>query len=97
MKRALSFLSLLGGDGNLSLTNIAVYVSLVKIATTPGLSVTDVAPLLLSLLAYAHKRQLNSQAPVASLVEVPDFSELTDKLKQMESKVNGLAIRAGLK
>ncbi len=42
--------------GNLSLTNLAVMVCIVKIAIAPQISIPEIGALLLSLLNYGHKR-----------------------------------------
>lgn len=62
MKKVLRFLNLLDRAGRLSLTNIAVYVAIYKLATTQGTSINDVAMSLLALANYAHKRYAESKA-----------------------------------
>lgn len=62
MKSFLSFLNLTDTSGNLSITNIAVIVCVVKIALAPQFSITEVGALLVSLLNYAHKRFVNDGA-----------------------------------
>ena len=62
MKRVLSFLNLLDNGGNLSITNVAVIIALVKMAMAAQLTGCDVAGLLGVLGNYAHKRQTNSAA-----------------------------------
>jgi hypothetical protein len=57
LKRALSFLCLTGYDGNLSITNIAVIVCVVKMATAAQFTGVDAGALLATLLNYAHRRQ----------------------------------------
>ena len=61
MKQALTFLSLVGEDGALSITNIAVIVCVVKIAIAPTFSITEVGALMVSLLNYAHRRHVGSK------------------------------------
>ncbi len=62
MKRILTFINLLDSSGNLSISNIAVIIALVKMATAAQLSGTDVAGLLAVLGNYAHKRAVNNGA-----------------------------------
>jgi predicted membrane protein len=62
MKRALLFLNLLDCNGNLSITNIAVIICLVKIATAAQFTGTEVGALIATLLNYAHKRFVNDGA-----------------------------------
>lgn len=59
MKSALAFLNLLDNAGNLSISNIAVIVCVIKVALAPQFSITEVGALLVSLLNYAHKRYVN--------------------------------------
>lgn len=62
MKRVLTFLNLLDAEGNLSITNIAVIVSITKMALLTQLSGVDAVALVGTLLNYAHKRSVNSDA-----------------------------------
>ena len=62
MNRILTFLNLLDNGGNLSLTNIAVIICLVKLAMSAQLSSTDVAALLAAIANYCHKRYTNDGA-----------------------------------
>lgn len=62
MKRALSFLNLLDSSGNLSITNIAVIICLVKMAMAAQFSGTEVGALTATLLNYGHKRFVNDGA-----------------------------------
>jgi hypothetical protein len=64
--RLLTFLRLVDGhDGVVSLTSVALYVAIGKLATTPSLGMADIAALLLPLLASAHKRHLGARAKAA--------------------------------
>jgi hypothetical protein len=60
MNRVLSFLNLLDDAGNLSITNIAVIVCLVKIAMAAQFTGTEVGALVATLLNYSHKRIVNA-------------------------------------
>jgi hypothetical protein len=62
VKRVLSFLNLLDNGGNLSITNIAVYIALFKLASSAQLSGCDVAGLLGVLGNYCHKRYVSDGA-----------------------------------
>lgn len=62
MKRLLTFLNLLDNSGNLSITNVAVIICLVKIAMASQFSGTEVGALVATLLNYSHKRFINAGA-----------------------------------
>ena len=89
-KQILVSLKILDPDFTVSLTNIAVMVVIVKIAAAGTLDWPTISSLLLALLAYAHKRQLNSKR--ASSVQGAD-SQLAD----LEKKVTELMTAFNLK
>lgn len=64
MKKLLAFLNLLDNAGNLSISNIAVIVCLVKMALSAQLSGCDLGALLGVLLNYGHKRFVSDNAQV---------------------------------
>lgn len=52
-------------DETLSITSIAMYISLYRLATTPQASYTDIGALLVTLGNYGYKKYLNNnQQPV---------------------------------
>lgn len=57
VSKVLSFFNLLDQAGNLSITNVAVIVCVVKMALSSQFSGMDVGALVGTLLNYAHKRQ----------------------------------------
>lgn len=62
IKRALLFLNMLDSGGNLSITNLAVIVCVVKMAISAQMSGMEVGALMTTLLNYAHKRSVNDHA-----------------------------------
>jgi hypothetical protein len=58
--RILRFLNIVDEQDRLSITNLAVYIALAKLALTPATPM-DMGVLFTSLLNYAHKRHTNSQ------------------------------------
>lgn len=60
MPKFLTTLRLIDFDGNVSLTNIAVIVSIVKLATAPTPDFAAVGALLASLASYQTKRALTT-------------------------------------
>lgn len=95
MNKILSFLSLLDSEGRLSITNLAMYVCLAKLAIAPSASVVDLGALLLSFANYLHKRQTVANTP-AEVVPSEINPELGKEVEELKSKVNGLLIRAGM-
>lgn len=60
--KILGFLNLLDDEGRLSITNVAVIVGIVKMATMTSMSSVDAVALVGTLLNYAHKRSVKSNA-----------------------------------
>jgi hypothetical protein len=92
--KLLNFLSLLDSEGRLSLTNVAMYVILVKLAIAPNPGLADIGALLLALANYAHKRYVVSQTPdevVPSATPPLDTKQIDD----LTSKVNAMALKLG--
>lgn len=50
------FLRILDGNNNLSISNLAVILMMVKILLTPALSMADIATALVALLPYTVKK-----------------------------------------
>ena len=53
------FLRLLDDSGQVSLTNIAVYITLYKLATAPLTNYTDIAALIAAMGTYTVKKVIN--------------------------------------
>ena len=60
MKRFLTTVRVLDEKGKVSLTNLAVWVVVVRLATAPALDYAAVAALMASLASYQGKRYLQS-------------------------------------
>lgn len=54
------FLRLLDENNQLSLTNITVYITIVKLATAPVTNYTDIAALIAALSTYTAKKIIQS-------------------------------------
>lgn len=63
MKRVLVFFNLLDAQGNLSITNIAAIIAVIKMAFTAQFSGMDAVGLIGALANYAHKRSCNHNDP----------------------------------
>lgn len=77
-------------DGVVSLTCVALWVTIVKLALVREASVPDLAALMAALLAYAHKRMVKPKAEAvvpAAAAAVPDpaVGALTAKVKDLEA------------
>ena len=79
------------GNKRLSLTNIMVYVCIVKVAMSPVVSITEIGALFLSLLNYAHKRSESCKADKINKSKLPDAEII---LKEMEQLKDTLAEQA---
>ena len=100
MKSFLNFFSILDNEGNLSISNLAVIVVLVKLAIAPTASLTEAGALLVTLANYAHKRIVNQQAtntPEEVNPLKPQVDEMQTKLEEMSSQVSALSIQSGIK
>lgn len=95
MRKIAEFLRLVDADG-ISITNVACYVSLVKIAATPALSMADISILLIALLNYAHRRQLSSKAEPEAPLTLDTIPFAAD-LEALKSKVGMLMMNSGVK
>lgn len=99
--KSLKFLNLIDREGNLSISNIAVIIVLVKLTLSPVLSIVDAGMLLVTLMNYAHKRH-----SVSKSIKIDDnykneittqISELSKKISDNESNVAAAMLRVGLK
>lgn len=95
LKKALDFVNLLDSEQRLSITSLAMYVVLVKVAISPAPSLADLGSLLLVLLNYAHKRVVISNSASEETGKIQIASELERTVEELKSKVNALAIKAG--
>lgn len=84
------------GNDKLSLSNLAVFVCVIKVAVAPAVSIPEIGALLLSLLNYGHKRYESNKAAKAELeaqAKVDSeqhnlIKEQSEALKTLEAKVN---------
>jgi hypothetical protein len=108
MNKVLSFLRLVDPhDGQISLTNVALIVVLVKIGFAPEVSLVDAGALFVTLLSYQGKKLINRDAGVdAEAIEraqtmAGDSIELTGKLltrvDELSSKVTQQQMTLGIK
>lgn len=97
INKLMSFLNLLDSEGKLSITNVAVYITLIKLAVSPSASITEAGTLLLALGNYAHKRIVNNsnQTEPEDLI-TPQVNELKENIEKITSQVSAMALNNGL-
>lgn len=90
--RALRFARITDEQDNLSLTNIAMIVTLVVVLQRPELSLTDIGTFIAALVGYQVKRfaATGDTAP-------NDSEELKKAIEQLQSKVVALQIGSQIK
>lgn len=84
-------------DGQLSLSNLAVLVVLVKLALAPQFSMTEIGALFIALMNYSGKKIINSKAEKEQEAFSESQDEVVQKLSELESKVSALSLAAGFK
>jgi hypothetical protein len=89
--RALRFARITDEQDNLSLTNIAMIVTLVVVLQRPELSLTDIGTFIAAIVGYQVKR-------FAATGEVTnDSEELKKAIEQLQGKVTALQLGAQIK
>jgi esterase/lipase len=93
----LRFLNLLDRAGKLSLTNLALWVLLVKVAMVGQLSVADAAVFFLGVLNYAHKRHETTKYEKQSFdtQESKFRSEVDSIRKQLDERISAVKDEVG--
>ena len=95
----LKFLRILESNSQrISLSNVAVWIVLIKLllCTNPGIA--EIGGLLITLLSYQTKKLINHRVAVKETSEVEaQMSELKTKIAEQESKVSALSLQAGFK
>lgn len=85
-------------DGNISLTNIALLIALVKLAVAPSASIVDIGALFISLASYQAKKVINKdegkQEPAVSMIDVADMEK---RISDLSSKVSAAQLSMGFK
>lgn len=97
-KRVLSFFSLLDKEQNLSISNLAVIIVLIKLAVSPSASITEAGTLLIVMANYALKRKtINDNSKPEEDIVTPKLEETNKKLEEIQGKVSALSLQASLK
>lgn len=82
MKKILNFMNLIDSEGSLSLTNLSLYVVMVKIPFTH--SFADIALIIPVFALYAHKKVLVNKKSIVSN-EVVKMEELVTKVNKLQA------------
>jgi hypothetical protein len=81
----LNFFSLLDSEGqHLSITNLTIYVVIVKIASTHNVSLPDCSALFFALLNVAHRRHIDYQQAKQNTQE---DNNLSNQLQEIKTKL----------
>jgi hypothetical protein len=88
IQKALFFLRITDEDGLLSITHIACWVVIAKIALDPNPSISEMGGLLVTLALYYGKKHLDSKKKKLN-------DEQTDALAKMQAKVDQVADKVG--
>jgi hypothetical protein len=102
LTRILLFLRITDEQNNISLTNLAIWLVLGKMALTPELAAFDIGALLIAYMNYAGKKIIQRRDPTVLVPEntgpiQSDISNLYSQLKDIRDKIGGLALAQGLK
>ena len=81
----------------LSITNIAVYVILVKIALNPNPSITEMGGLFITLAGYYGKKHFNKDKAKITDENKAAIEDLKTKLQNVENKASGVAAMVGMR
>jgi hypothetical protein len=81
----------------LSLTNLAVFVVLIKTALNPQPSIVDMGSLLITLSLYYGKAHLKKQKEKLTDENKTALDELKAKVQVISDKTAGLAVHVGMR
>lgn len=84
LKKASIFLRLIDENNQLSITNIAVYIVLVKIALVQDFNITDAGALFVCLLNYSGKKYLKHASEKKKLLSDEEGQAFKDKVTELE-------------
>lgn len=84
--KALQFLRIADENGNLSLTNVSLLITLGMVVMRPELTATDIATFVATVIGYQVKRFANPSAVPA------EDATLSDAVKELQTKVTALQL-----
>lgn len=89
-KKILTFFNLKDRSGNLSLTNTALIILMVKLAIAPEFSITEVSAFFIALLNYGHKRSVTAKAESEVIAPI-DMGPLEKQLQDLSNEIKGVS------
>lgn len=81
----------------LSLTNLAVFVVLIKVALNPEPNITDMGSLLIVLSLYYGSKHLKKQKQQLTDENKTAIEEMKEKIQAIADKASGLAVHVGMR
>lgn len=94
IKKSANFLRLIDENGQLSLTYLAVWVVLVKIAFAQEVNITDAGILFVALLNYSGKKVLKHAGSKKQALQDEEATQIKQKLKELQDKIGAVATAA---
>jgi len=94
--RILRFLRLTDEQDNLSLTNIAVMLIIVKLALLQEYGLQDLGVLLVALLTYTAKKVISDKKKIKENVSNAILDKMDTDIKELKDKVSSVAMATGL-
>ena len=96
IKKIASFLRLVDENGQLSLTNVSVIVTIIKLVLVQNASVCDLGILIASLTSYQVKRIVTKKPLEPSALE-ERVEAMASDFEAAKSKLNVLTMQVGIK
>lgn len=96
LKKVANFLQLLDSNQKLSVTNLAVYIVLFKIATAQDFNLVDAGALFVALLNYSGKKVINHFSKKKEDAVSDEMNDLKLKLRDLQDKIGSVAAAAGI-
>ena len=94
LMKVVNFLRLIDAEAKLSITNVAVYVVLVKVAIAPEFTLMDAGALFVTLLNYSGKKIINKIKEPETKQE--PGSAVEERINKLQDKVNSIAVAVGI-
>lgn len=96
LQKTLSFLRLTDENQVLSLTQIAFWVLIAKIALSPSPTLPEIAALLTVILNYSYKRYTLNKKETTSSEQDSKISALEEMVKELKDKVGKVSASLGM-
>jgi hypothetical protein len=93
IKPTLTFLRLTDEQGNLSLTNLALMLTLIKVLTSPGVELPELLTFVATIVGYQAKRYMTGTPATAT----EDAEQVKAAIEALQTKVSALQVGSVLK